>query len=298
MCSLIITIKKQKKIIPIIYMDVSLLSLISFTIITIIYFAFPSIGKPRLTLNDLSNDETMMDFYNRDIYSLAFYIGIVIVSQFFLNTSYLISKCGGSINKNIGAAALFTFIPWVLIFAVMVAVLIIFPGFKTAFSDVIGYFVVSSSANQILSSILRGSDLNEMIEKTNDPTQKSELTKAADAILKICGNKSILINQMNPDNFLNIWNILKPLMNEGVYENLEIKTNLLDLVVLKDNIGQALWYIYTAILISSIVNYSLATRGCVKDITQIKAEHDDYIKQQEDANKQNELNNTTTYRSY
>ena len=264
-------------------MDISLLSLISFTIITIIYFAFPSIGKPQLTLNDLENNETMMGFYNKNIYSLAFYIGIVVISQFFLNTSYLISKCGGSINKNIGAAALFTFIPWLLIFAVMVAVLIIFPGFKTAFSDVIGYFVVSSSANELLSSILRGTDLNEMIDKTNDQNEKSELTKAADAILKICGN---------------IWNILKPLMNAGAYDNTEIKTKLLDLVVLKDNIGEALWYIYTAILISSIVNYNLATRGCVKDISQIKSEHDEYIKQQEDADKQKELNNTTTYTSY
>ena len=278
-------------------MDISLLSLISFTIITILYFAFPSIGKPKLTLNDLESEENMSKFYSSNITSLAIYLGIVVVSQFFLNTSYLISKCGGSINKNIGAAALFTFIPWLLIFAVMIAVLIIFPGFKTAFSDVIGYFAVSSSANDILSSILRGTDLNEMIEKTNDVNEKNELTKAADAILKICGNKSILINQMNPENFLDIWNILKPLMNQGVFDNTEIKTNLLNLVVLKDNIGEALWYIYTAILISSIVNYNLATRGCIKDISQIKAEHDDYIKQQEEANKQNELNNSTTYTS-
>ena len=279
-------------------MDISLLSLIAFTIITILYFAFPSIGKPKLTLNDLESEENMSKFYSSNITSLAFYLGIVVVSQFFLNTSYLISKCGGSINKNIGAAALFTFIPWLLIFAVMIAVLIIFPGFKTAFSDVIGYFVVSSSANDILSSILRGTDLNEMIEKTSDPNEKNELTKAADAILKICGNKSILINQMNPENFLDIWNILKPLMNTGAYENTEMKTSLLDLVVLKDNIGEALWYIYTAILISSIVNYSLATRGCVKDISQIKADHDAYIKQQEETDKQNELNNSTTYTSY
>jgi len=87
-------------------------------------------------------------------------------------------------------------------------------------------------------------------------------------------------------------------MNAGAYENVEIKTNLLDLVVLKDNIGEALWYIYTAILISSIVNYNLATRGCIKDISQIKADHDDYIKTQEEADKEKELNNSTTYTSY
>jgi len=295
MHSLINTFKKQKKIIPIIYMDISFLSLIIFTIITILYFAIPSIGKPELTMNDLVDDTAKSNYYSRNIKSLAFYFGIIVVSQFFLNTGYLLSKCGGSINKNIGAAALFTFIPWVLIFGVMLAVLVIFPGFKTAFSDVIGYYAVAGSANDIFSSMLIGTDINDMIDKTNDEQKKRELSQAAEAIMKICGNKSILINQMNPDNFLDIWKTLKSLMLPGVYENMEIQKQLLDLVVLKDNIGEALWYIYTSILISSIVYYNLATRGCVKDIDQIKAQHDDYIKQQEEISKQQEINNSTSY---
>lgn len=276
-------------------MDISFLSLIIFTIITILYFAIPSIGKPELTMNDLLDDSAKSNYYSRNIKSLAFYFGIIVVSQFFLNTGYLLSKCGGSINKNIGAAALFTFIPWVLIFGVMLAVLVIFPGFKTAFSDVIGYYAVAGSANDIFSSMLIGTDINDMIDKTNDEQKKRELSQAAEAIMKICGNKSILINQMNPDNFLDIWKTLKSLMLPGVYENMEIQKQLLDLVVLKDNIGEALWYIYTSILISSIVYYNLATRGCVKDIDQIKAQHDDYIKQQEEISKQQEINNSTSY---
>jgi len=276
-------------------MDISLISLLIFTIITILYFISPSIGKPALELSDLVNDESKANYYNKTLKSLAFYLGVVVISQFFLNSSYLMSKCGGSLDKNIGAAALFTFIPWILIFGVMLAVLIVFPGFKSAFSDVIGYYVVSGSANDIFGSILLGSDLNEMIEKTSDPIKKRDLTQAAEAIIKICGNKSILINQMNPDNFLEIWDVLKALMIPGAYENNDIKKQLLDLVVLKDNIGEALWYIYTAILISSIVYYNLATRGCIKSVDQIKSDHDAYIQQQEDADKQAELNNSTTY---
>jgi hypothetical protein len=276
-------------------MDISLLSLISFTIITIIYFAFPSVGKPELSLDDLVDGGISPDYYSRTMQSLAFYLGVVIISQFFLNTGYLISKCGGSVGQNIGAAALFTFIPWLFIFGILLGVLIIFPGFKSAFSDVIGYYVVSGSANEIFSSLLIGTDINEMIEHSNDGNQKKELTSAAEAIMKICGNKSILINQMSPDNFMQIWNVLKPLMTAGMFDNLEIKKNLLDLVVLKDNIGEALWYIYTAILISSIVYYNLATRGCVKDVKQVKADYDSYLKKQEEADKQTELNNTTTY---
>jgi hypothetical protein len=194
--------------------------------------AFPNIGKPQLKLSDLDPQSGITpDFYNRNIKSLAFYLGVVVVIQFFLNTGYLMSKCGGSLDKNIGAAALFTFIPWILIFGVMIAVLIIFPGFKSAFSDVLGYFVVAGSANDIFGSIFIGTDINDMIDKTSDVSKKNELTHAAEAIMKICGNKSILINQMNPDNFLNIWQTLKPLMNPGAYENVEIQTQLLNLVV-------------------------------------------------------------------
>jgi hypothetical protein len=276
-------------------MDASLQSIIYFIIITLVYFTFPSIGKPKLELKDLENDETKMSFYSKNIRSLALYFGVVVFVQLFLNIGYLMSKCGGSLDKNIGAAALFTFIPWILMFAATIAILIIFPGFKSAFSDVIGYYVVSGSANDIFSSILMGTNLNEMIEKNDNVNDRNELTKAAEAIVKICGNKSILINQMNPDNFLDIWNILKPLMTPGSFEDMNKKTELLNLVVLKDNIGEMFWYIYTAILVSSIVYYNLATRGCVKSVDQIKSEHDTYIQQQEQSIEQQKLNNSTVY---
>ena len=100
---------------------------------------------------------------------------------------------------------------------------------------------------------------------------------------------------MNPENFLDIWNVLKPLMIKGSFENEKIKQELLDLVVLKDNIGEAFWYVYTSILISSIVYYNLATRGCVKSVDQIKADHDAYIEQKEAAAEQAKLNNSTVY---
>ena len=276
-------------------MDISFQSLLFFIITTIIYFVFPSIGKPQLTLDDLSNDDNKIKFYNKHMISLAFYLGAVVAIQLFLNIGYLMTKCGGSLNKNIGAAAIFTFIPWVLIFGIMLLVLMMFPGFKSAFADVIGYYVVAGGANDIFGSILIGTDLNDMIEKSENPEKKKELTQAAEAIVKICGNKSILINQINTDNFLEIWNILKPLMTPGSFEQTEIKQKLLDLVVLKDNIGEAFWYVYTAILISSIVYYNLATRGCVKSVDQLKSDHEAYVQAQEEALKQEEINNSVTY---
>jgi hypothetical protein len=243
----------------------------------------------------LQNDTDKNDFDNKNMKSLAFYLGAVVITQLMLNIGYLMTKCGGSLDKNIGAAAIFTFIPWVLIFGIMLLVLMMFPGFKGAFADVIGYFVVAGGANDIFGSILIGTDLNDMIEKSENNEKKKELTQAAEAIIKICGNKSILINQINTDNFLQIWDILRPLMTPGSFQNTTIKQQLLDLVVLKDNIGEAFWYVYTAILISSIVYYNLATRGCVKSVDQMKSDHEAYIQSQEEAKKQEEINNSITY---
>jgi hypothetical protein len=273
-------------------MDISFQSIIWFIICTFIYFGAI---KPKLTLDILDQPNGLTDYYSSTFVWLGAYLLLVVCSQFFLNSGYLISKCGGDIGKNIGAAALFTFIPWVLIFGVMLAVLIMFPGFKSAFSDVIGYYAVSFQANDLLSSIIMPTELREKIGETSNEADKKDMSKAAEAVLKIWGNNSLLINQMNPENFTQIWDVLKPLMLPEAVNDRTKKEALLQLVVLKDNIGEGLWYLYTAILISSIVYYNLATRGCVKDINTIKAQHDDYIKHQEEQQQQSELNNTTTY---
>jgi hypothetical protein len=36
-------------------------------------------------------------------------------------------------------------------------------------------------------------------------------------------------------------------------------------------------------------------RGCVKSVEQIKSEHDEYIKKQEEIKKKDEINNSVTY---
>lgn len=286
-------------------MDISLQSLFWFIIITIAYFTVPSIGKPELTLDILTNngDENQSTFYKKNLLRLVFYLLAVMFSQFFLNVAYLANKCGSSIDKNMGAAAVYTFIPWLLIFGIMLAILIIFPGFKSAFSDVLGYYAISGSANDLFSEILINTDINDAIANQNGEEQK-KLSVAAEAIMKICGNTGILINQINPSNLLDIWKKLAPLMKTEFRLNdnydgpdaaiIKLK-ELLKLVILKENVGEAFWYIYTAILISSIVYYNLATRGCIKSVDQLKSEHDNYIKQQEEADKQQLLNNSTTY---
>ena len=159
----------------------------------------------------------------------------------------------------------------------MLAMLSAFPKLKSVFSDVVGYYFVSVGSNEILSSILIDTNMKNAIDGTQDPTQKGAMMEAAEAILKICGNKALLINQIYPENFSKIWLLLKPLMKPEMFENKDIKKQLLALVVSKDNTGESMWYIYTAVLVTSIVYYNLATRGCVRDAKSIKANYDKYL---------------------
>ena len=272
-------------------MDISLLSLLFFIIITIGYFLAL---KPKLTLDQLGPD-CYTDYKNSIFPKLALYLLIVCLTQFLLNTAYLTNKCGGEVKNNIGPAALYTFFPWLIIFGIIIAILIIFPGFKSAFSDVIGYFAIAGSAKTLFANIMLDADLNAKIAGLSDPTKKAEITTAAETLVKMLGNKSILINQITPDNFTSSWDLLKPLMKDTIIGQVEIdnKAQLLDLVVLKDNIGEGFWYVYTAILISSVVYYNLASRGCVKSASQIKAGYDQY-KEDQAAKEAEEKANTST----
>lgn len=285
-------------------MDISNYSLLLFIITTLLYISsVPIIGKPTLTLVDMKGvstltDEQLLNYYADCAYKLGIFILIVICTQLSLNITYLIDKCQGSAGKNVGAAVIYTLIPWLLIFGAMIAFIFAYPGLKSVFSDVIGYFFVARSANNLLAEILKDTNIDNIIQNEQDPNQKMEYESAAEAIMKICGNKSILINQMFPDNFISIWDKLKPLMKPGMYETggkENKKQQLLDLVVYRDNIGEALWYIYTAILVGSIVYYNLATRGCVRDVNSIKADYDEYLKEQEDKEKQEEVTNSVVY---
>ena len=283
-------------------MDIYLTSIIVFIVLTIVYF---TVLKPTLTLdklpeiNSVTNVVTMDCFneYKSSIFpKLALYLLAVCLSQFILNTNYMNAKCGGSSKDNIGIAALYTILPWTIIFGTMLAVLIIFPGFKSAFSDVIGYFVVSSGAKDIFDAIMN-TDLQKDVDNAQKTGQSTgDLEKAAKALTQMVdNNQSILINKMTPDNFADFWSTMRPLMKPTITSTASIendyKTQMLNLVVLKDNIGEAIWYVYTALLISSIVYYNLANVGCKKSVEQIKTSHDEYVQQQEDALEQAALNN-------
>lgn len=316
-------------------------NIVVFFLTTLVYyFAL----KPKVKLEDFESEESVSSSHS----SVVIYFLLILVTQFFVNSYVITSICGNNFSDNLKNSALYTFIPWILIFGAVIAVLLVFPGFKSAFSDVIGYYYVSSSANSIITELLVNKDIENMTDSNgsdtasglseqnnqssninsdsngddlsspNDTTlgvssgdsnynklgninteqmninlndgnslsnekdaslltggkrmlqkggTKEQMQKAADLIVKICGNMSILINQLSPTNFNEYWNILKPLFKDKYKDDAssaELKNNLFDLVVTRDNVGESMWYIYTGILVSSISQFKISQINCNK----------------------------------
>jgi len=256
--------------------------------------------KPVLNVSIVGNP-TEMNNYNSSYYkSLGLYFLLVIALQLLSNISLIQSTCGGSFSENIGAAGIYTFVPWTLIFGMVMIVLVMFPGFKSAFSDVIGYYFVYSTANKVLTELLIDKDVNQSIRATgtNDDV-KNKLQDASDIIVKICGNMSILINQIVPENFAEYWKLIDPLMKTK-YQNdaptsSDLKNKLFNLVVARDNIGEALWFIYTGILLSSIVQMKLSTRGCSSNSATMQKNYQEFLDKEKKSKEQEELATSTTY---
>jgi len=274
------------------------LNIITFLLTTLVYYLAL---KPTLKYDDMTNTDNYNNYLNSNKLYLAVYFFAILVIQFIVNAYLITQTCGGNITQNMSASGTFTFIPWSLIFGAVIVVLIVYPGFKSAFSDVIGYFYVSSSANKLLTELLVNKDIQNNIDADGASTsqQKASMQQAADMIIKICGNTSILINQIVPSNFVEYWNVLRPLMKpqyqtDGPQAN-EKRNELFELVVTRDNIGEAMWYIYTGILITSIVQLKIATRGCITDPEQMAKNYQNYLTEQKAAKTQEKQATSTVY---
>ena len=264
-------------------MDTTFLSLLFFIICTIIYFRLIK-NKTLAEVNDPGLKT------NKYYYTIAYFI-IVIIFQWITSVIYIISTCGGDVLSNFGFAASITLVRWFFIFGPLILMIYFFPGLKSAFSNVIGYYTISRSANKILSELLIDVDINDNLKNLN-PNDKDKLAHTTELILKICGDKSILINQITPLNFNKMWDTLLTLSNpeNSIELNATLKSKLLNDVILKDNIGEAMWYVYTAILIISMVSYQLTTRSCISDISAIRKAQDEYTEYKTTVDAQNAAN--------
>lgn len=276
----------------------SYLNIVTFLLTTVFYYLAI---KPSYTYEISVDPIKQKDYKSSSYMYLAIYLLLVMVVQFMVNASIISSKCGGNVTENIGAAGVLTFIPWTLIFGVIIVILTVYPGFKSAFSDVIGYFWVSGTATKVLTELLVDPKIQKKIDKdiTSTPEQKEAMMTAADTIIKICGNTSVIINQIVPENFQSYWNILTPLMKPKYQidsqETKDIRDELFEIVLTRDNVGESMWYIYTGLLLTAVVQLKMTTRGCLSNPKTMEENYKKFQDAEQKAKEQKEKATSSTY---
>jgi hypothetical protein len=278
-------------------------SAITFTLILyILYFMYL---KPVFNLATIEDSEKYGKAIKSTYATTAILFVCVIIIQVGFNTMGYQSKCDGGFVANFGKVFGATFIPWFAIMGSVMVSLLVFPGFKGAFSNVLGYYAVANSANEILVSLLGSSDTNSQIDDIPDngsgsSDTKEQLANAAGAIVKIVGNTSLLVNQITPSNFAEFWKTITPLIKPELQppgQHRELKEKLLENVSLKDNIGEACWYVYTTILLVTVVKSNIAELPCGTSVAAIHERMDEYTKKQDAIDAENKKKESVTYKS-
>ena len=60
-----------------------------------------------------------------------------------------------------------------------------------------------------------------------------------------------------------------------------MQKQLFELVVTRDNVGEAMWYVYTGLLVTSVVQLNISSKGCKNSVATMQANADKYKEQQE-----------------
>ena len=277
--------------------DNSILTILLSLVVIILYYMFL---KPVLKVDIMGDVDKFAKFSKQKYIMMIVLFVILFLIHMIVNLLGFQNKCGGSIGENIGKVFVSTFVPWLLIFGGLMLVLIIFPGFKGAFSNVIGYYAVYRASNTILVKLLGNAQVDRTIENTQETDKEDAhlLEKASDAVLKLVGNTSIMINQITPENFENMWKMMIPVMKPEMRgtANAPLKCELLEQVILRDNIGECCWYIYTMLLLIVVVKTMLMKQECVTSLSQVKEHAGEYDTQQSMKDDQEKKDKSVVYK--
>ena len=218
---------------------------------------------------------TIFDADNKKAISYAVsYALLIFITQYFVNLNITKDLCG---EIQYTSAIKSTFIPWLLIFGTTVAILFIFPSWINPFSNTLGYMFAKMSGVETL--------LTDIFKSRFESQDTKGLNPAGhEALENIYGNKSLLINEINSENYDRFWEKMKDgkMLKEGVADNAALKNKFKGLILLKENVGLMVWYLLSGIL-SSIVSYNyLITFDCNRNVSEMKQRYMEYKKKREE----------------
>ena len=238
----------------------------AFIIVTCIYFWLKNKNNKGLFESKIQDNQLITSSDLNVIIYFFIYLFVICSITYSENILVLNETCPD--NKMNYVTVLYgCFCGWILIFLVMVGVIFWTSGKKinivAGFSDVLGCFMVSAEMNKIFSKIMYPtSELKNKINSENDKIYET----TAELIMRTTNSYELFINKITPFNFLEWWNKLQPVMKIIDDEN---KEKLFYQVLLRHNIGECFWYIYTGIFVCSFISFLVLKSNCVNSAKEL-----------------------------
>lgn len=190
------------------------------------------------------------------------YVMIILTNALIFNYSLLSKNCEG--NVNFGTVFLTTILPWVLIFGSIQAALIVFPSWKTPFSNTFGYLAAKlAGVNDALFSLLKS-------PVSGDNSLKKTLHN-------IYSNPALFINEITPANFSDFVRTSTFMFKPNAASSPEM-SKLFDIIRMKDLVSEYIWSLLSGLLVSTVSYNSLVNSDCTNSVAEMKKRHDEYEK--------------------
>ena len=225
-------------------------SITVFIVITLVYFL---IRISTATYD--SNAEAGSASYHPPALEGLYFLLILILQYIwnFSNASYI---CG--VSQSYLNVAFYTLVPNFFIFATIYVIIRVYPGWLSPFSNTIGYALVSCMGLK--------QTFNDLLV---EPNSNKKLIK------QICGNMSLVINEIDPRRFAAF--VQKMSKDYGVLKQEKAARpayqRLFKLVTIKQTIAEAIWYLFAGCLILSISFSAVSNMSCTFTTSQMRDIH-------------------------
>lgn len=236
----------------------ALISLAIFIVITLLFFSLRSFLMKK----------------SSKLITTFIYFGIVVITQYVSNLSAMHKICN---NWQYGPVFFITFMPWLLIFGVIVLAITYMPSWLIPFSNTFGYAAAKLSN---LNSILKKLTIDpEKVSGEN--TTKTKLSddqrKTLDILYFITKDPSLIINELTcfttkkiegnvvcRGNFDTLYDkltnvVFKPILTD---DDAKYKERLRKMVQLKETVSEAIWYLLFGSYTVMITNMTIVNSGC------------------------------------
>jgi hypothetical protein len=128
----------------------------------------------------------------------AAFVMAIVGGEYMISVGMTKTACG---FEQWDVAAMYTFLPWVLIVGAVRIILMIRPGWLVPFSNTFGYFLASAifGITEVFRKLLKPG-VNLSSADKEDPIKASHAREVERALQEIYEDESRLINQFTPDN--------------------------------------------------------------------------------------------------